>query len=62
MAESLDGKRVVPINVGDTSRNVVVSSSRTRSLTSRVADACKEVIGPGRLVVDKRWTYKWIKE
>lgn len=60
----MEGKLVVPINVdGVTSRNVVINASKDHQLlTSRVLDACKEVLGPGRLEVDKRYIYRWITE
>lgn len=59
----MEGKLVVPINVdGVTSRNVVINADSAQSLTSRVLDACKEVLGPGRLEVDKRYIYRWITD
>ncbi|MEK0324360.1 MAG: hypothetical protein QQN63_01545 [Nitrosopumilus sp.] len=59
----MDGDKIIPINVdGVSERTIVVGVDRNVSLASRVIDACTKIIGPGRLEIDTRKTYKWITD
>lgn len=59
----MDGDKIIPINVdGVSERTIVVGIDRNVSLASRVIDACTKIIGPGRLEIDTRKTYKWITD
>lgn len=59
----MHGDKIIPINVdGLREKTIVVGTDKNVSLASRVIDACTKIIGPGRLEIDTRKTYKWITE
>ena len=55
--------KIIPINVdGLREKTIVIGADKSVSLASRVIDACTKIIGPGRLEIDTRKTFKWITE
>lgn len=59
----MDGERIVPVQLDNNkTRDIVVNVDRSTSLTSRVIDACRVIFGAGRLEIETRQTYKWIRD